>query len=347
MNGVINRRNFAALAAWAASAVGPLSVLAQTRLEKSKITVGVVGRSDINVLPLTIADRLGYFRAEGLDVELTDFSTPGSALQALVNGAVHVGASGYEQTLGLAARGHFLQCFFLMARSPGIAMGASVRSLPHFKTVADLKGKRVGVGVRESASHAIALWVLGRAGLTMGDVSFIHLDSPAAALAAFQMNQIDALSYGDPVLTMLEQRRAVHLVADSRSIKGAQALFGGPLPGACLYAHGAFIQQNPLTVQSMTMAVVRALKWLQTAGPSDLMKVIPESFLLGDRALYLTAIEKSRDVVSPYGLMPKEGPASAYRVFSELNSGFGVDRLDLEKTYTNEFALAARAHVQA
>ncbi len=347
MNGVINRRNFAAMAALAVSAAGSLSVLAQARLEKSKIIVGVAGRSDINVLPLTIADRLGYFRAEGLDVELVDFSTSASALQALVNGAVHVGASGYEQTLGIAGRGHFLQCFVLMARSPGIVMGASIRNIPHFKTVADLKGKRVGVGAHGSASHAIALWVLGRAGLAMADVSLTHLDSAAAALAAFQLNQIDALSYGDPVLTMLEQRRVVHLVADSRTIKGTLALFEGPLPGACLYAHGAFIQQNPLTVQAMTTAVVRALKWLQTAGPSDLMKVIPESFLLGDRALYLTAIGKGRDVVSPDGLMPRKGPTSAYRVFSEFNSGFGVDRRDLEKTYTNEFALAAKAHLKA
>jgi NitT/TauT family transport system substrate-binding protein len=155
------------------------------------------------------------------------------------------------------------------------------------------------------------------------------------------------LSYGDPVLTILEQRRSVHLVADSRTMKGTQALFNGPLPGACLYAHSAFLQQNPLTAQAMTMAVVRALKWLQTAGPSDLMKVIPEPFLLGDRALYLSAIGKGREVVSPDGLMPKEGPLSAYRVFSDLYSGLGVERVDLAKTYTNEFALVAKAHFKA
>jgi NitT/TauT family transport system substrate-binding protein len=324
--------------------VVPVPLYAQPRLEKSKIFIAVVGRSDIPLLPLTIADRLGYFRAEGLEVDLIDFSSGGSALQALISGAVQIGASGYEQTLGVAARGHFLQSFVLMGRLPAIAVVVSTRNLPHFKTVADLRGKRLGVGAVGSASHAIANGILIHAGLAPGDVTLIHLESARDALAAFQSNQIDALSYGDPVVTQLEQKRMVHLVADSRTLKGTRALFGGALPSACLYAHGAFLQQNPLTAQAMTTAVLRALKWLQTAGPSDMMKVIPEPFMLGDRALYLTAISKGRDAVSPDGMMPKLGPTFAYNLFKALDSAVGADRIDLEKTYTNQFVAVANAH---
>ncbi|WP_210546148.1 ABC transporter substrate-binding protein [Rhodoferax sp. PAMC 29310] len=340
----INRREFSFRATLAASAVGFRPAWAQTRLERSKVLIGLAGRSEISLLPLAIADRLGYFRAEGLDVELIDFPSSGSALQALLNGAVHVSASGYEQILNQSARGHFLQSFVLMAQSPAVAVGVSIRNLPHFKTVADLRGKKMGVGAPGSASHAIAHWVMARAGLTQGDVMLVHFGGAAEALAAFQLNQIDATSYGDPIVTMLEQKRILHLVADSRTMKGRQALFGGPLPGSCLYAHSAFVQQNPLTAQAMTLAVVRALRWIQTAGPSDLMKVIPEPFMIGDRALYLTAIGKGREAVSPDGVMPKSGPMSAFRVFSEVEPGFGVERIDLSKTYTNEFAAVAKAH---
>lgn len=344
---LIHRRDFGAWAALASSFVVSDSLHAQPRLEKSKIFIAVAGRSDIPLLPLTLADRLGYFRAEGLDVEVIDFPSGGTVLQALVSGAVQVGATGYEQTLVVAARGHFSQSFVLMGRLPGIAMGVSTLNLPHFKTVADLNGKRVGVGVLGSTSHAIAHWVLRRAGVALGDVSIVPLESSTEALAAFQSNQIDALSYGDPVLTQLEQKKLLHLVADSRTLKGTQELFGGPLPAACLFAHGVFLQQNPLTAQAVTTAVVRALKWLQTAGPSDMMKVIPESFMLGDRVLYLTAISKGRDAVSPDGLMPKSGPTFAHNIFKSLNSAVSADRFDLEKTYTNEFAIVANAHFKA
>lgn len=343
----INRRDFSAWTAIASSVAVPWPLLAQPRLERPKVFFAVVGRSDIPHLPLTIADRLGYFRYEGLDVEIIDFQNDRSALQALISGAVQVGAGGYEQTLGVAARGHFLQSFVLMGRLPAIAMGVSTHNLPHFKTVADLKGKRVGVGVPGSASHAIAHWVLTHAGLAPGDVSFVHLAGAADALAAFQSNQIDALSYGDPVVTLLEHRRAVHLVADSRTWKGSMAIFGGAPPAACLYAHGAFLQQNPLMAQAMTTAVVRALRWLQTASPSDMMKTIPEPYMLGDRALYLSAISKGRDAVSPDGLMPKSGPKFAYRIFAGLESVADPARIDLERTYTNEFATLANAHFKA
>jgi NitT/TauT family transport system substrate-binding protein len=345
----VNRREFSAWTALVAMASksGPARAQAQARLEKSKVLVGVDGRSAIGLLPLTLADRLGYFRSEGLDVELIDFPNAANTLQSLLNGVVHVAASGYEQTQTLAARGHFLQSFVLMAQSPAVAVGVASRTFPHYKTVADLKGKRLGVGGQGSASHAIAHWILARAGLTPNDVNLVHLESAAEALAAFQLNQIDALSYDDPVLTMLEQRRLVHLIADSRTMKGTEALFGTPLPSACLYAHGAFIQQNRHTAQALTLAVVRALKWIQTAGPSDLMKVVPEAFMLGDRALYLTAIGKGREALSPDGLMPKAGPASVFRVFSELAPGFSIERIDPTKTYTNEFALVAKAHFKA
>lgn len=340
----IYRRDFVAWAAVASAFIAPNILRAQPRLEKSRVVIAIDGRSDIPFLPLTIADRLGYFRAEGLDVEVVDFSSASSALQALVSGSVQIGAGGYEKILETTARGHFLQSFVLLGRLPAIAMGVSTRNLPHFKTVADLKEKKVGVGASGSASHAIANRVVQQAGLTLQDVDWVHLDSAPEALGMFLSYQIDALSYGDPVMTQLEHKRLVHLVADSRTLVGAQALFGGLLPTSCLYAHGSFLQQNPLTVQALATAVVRALKWLQTAGPSDMMKVIPESFMLGDRALYLSAINKGQESVSPDGMMPKEGPTFVYSLFNKLKSATDVVRLDLGKTYTNDFVRVANTH---
>ena len=83
-------------------------------------------------MPLTIANKLGYFRDEGLDVELVDFSSASSALQALLKGSVQIEAGGYEQILGTFARGHFLQSLVLLGRLTAIAKGVSTRNLPHF-----------------------------------------------------------------------------------------------------------------------------------------------------------------------------------------------------------------------
>ena len=110
-------------------------------------------------------------------------------------------------------------------------------------------------------------------------------------------------------MTMLEQKSEVRIVHDTRTLKGTQEVFGGPMPAGCLYASSDFVQKNPGTCQVLANAVVHSLKWLQTAGPSDMIKTVPESYLLGDRALYLAACNKVREAISPDGMFPDEGPA--------------------------------------
>lgn len=59
------------------------------------------------------------------------------------------------------------------------------------------------------------------------------------------------------------------------SEEGARAVFGELLPAGSLYTEQDFTKQNPDTVQALTNAMVRALKWLQKASPEDVAKVIP------------------------------------------------------------------------
>jgi NitT/TauT family transport system substrate-binding protein len=139
-------------------------------------------------------------------------------------------------------------------------------------------------------------------------------------------------------MTTLEQRGEVRIVADTRSLKGTVDLFGGPMPATCLYAATEFLEKNPVTVQALTSAAVHGLKWLQTAGPSDLMKTVPEVYLLGDRALYLAAFDRVRESISPDGLMPVDGPATVLKALAAFDSSIRSERTELIRTYSNEFA---------
>jgi NitT/TauT family transport system substrate-binding protein len=58
----------------AAAAVAVPSLRAQGRIEKTKVTIAVGGKAAFYYLPLTIAEQLGYFKAEGLEVEISDFA---------------------------------------------------------------------------------------------------------------------------------------------------------------------------------------------------------------------------------------------------------------------------------
>jgi NitT/TauT family transport system substrate-binding protein len=347
MQTFLTRRRFAALAGAAAAAVAAPALRAQPKLEKSKLAIAVGGKAAFYYLPLTISEQLGYFKAEGLDVEISDFAGGARSLQALVGGSADVVAGAYEHTINMQSKSQFIQSFVLMGRAPQIAMGVSTKAFPNYRSIADLRGKKIGVSAPGSSTNMVANLVLSRAGLKASDVSFVGVGTSAGALAALRSGQIDAMSNTDPVMTMLEQKGEVKIISDTRTLKGTNEVFGGPMPAACFYTHGEFVQKNPNTCQALANAIVHGLKWLQTAGPSDIIKTVPEGYLLGDRALYLASFNKVREAIALDGLIPEEGAKTALKALASFEPSIKADKIDLGKTYTNEFARRAKERYKA
>lgn len=344
---MFSRRRFVAATALAGASVSVPRLWAQPRLEKVKVTIAAGGKGSFHHLPLTIADQLGYFSAEGVDVDLVDVEGGSAALQAVVPDSTDIISGAYENTLKLQATGQSYQSFILQGRAPAISMGLSLRALSHYRTPADLKGMKIGVSVSGSPTHMVANLMLARGGLRPSDVTFIEVGTAQGALSALRSGQIDVLSHVDPVMTILEQKGEIRLIADTRTLKGTVDVFGGPMPSGCLYAPSSFIQKNPNTVQAVTYAMAHALKWLQTAGPLDILRTVPPSFLLGDRALYLAAFHKVRDAISPDGMMSDFGPRHVARVLASFDPSIRFDKIELSKTFTNEFAKKAKDRFKA
>ena len=121
-----------------------------------------------------------------------------------------------------------------------------------------------------------------------------------------------------------------------------QSLFMA-MPAAVLYMKRDFVDKNPNTVQALTNAIVRADKWIQQAGPSDVVKTVPESFLLGDRAVYIDAFLKAQKALSPDGMIPDQGPATALRALQSIDDSLKNAKIDLKAVYTNDFVRKANA----
>ncbi|CAN5488248.1 ABC transporter substrate-binding protein [soil metagenome] len=343
----LSRRAFTSAAAFAVAGVAAPSLWAQPKLEKSKIALAVGGKAAFYYLPLTISEQLGYFKAEGLDVEISDFAGGARALQALVGGSADVVSGAYEHTINMQSKNQFIESFVLQGRAPQIAVGVSTKNMANYKTLADLKGKKIGVSAPGSSTNMVANLILSRGGLKPTDVSFVGVGTAAGALAALRSGQIDAMSNTDPVMTMLEQKGDVRIISDTRTLKGTQEVFGGNMPAACLYASTEFVQKNPNTCQALANAIVHGLKWLQTAGPSDIIKTVPEGYLLGDRALYLASFNKVREAISLDGIMTEEGTRTALKALASFDPAIKPEKIDLSKTYTNDFARKAKDRFKA
>ena len=323
--------------------LAPALALAQGVPEKKEVHIAVGGKSSLYYLPLTIAEQLGYFKAEGLTLNISDFAGGSQALRAVVGGSADVVSGAYEHTLNMQPKGQFLQCFVQQGRAPQIAIGIATVRAKSYKSPKDLKGLKVGVSAPGSSTHMIFNHLLSTGGLKPSDVSIIGVGLGAAAVTALKTGQIDAVVNTDPVMTKLEQDGDVKIIADTRTLKGTELVLGGPMPAGCLYAPVEFIRKNPNTIQALTNAIVRADKWIHAASPQDVLRTVPESYLLGDKALYLFSFNKVKEAISPDGYISDAGAKTALRVIPTFNPEVKASEITLGLTYTNEFVKRANA----
>jgi NitT/TauT family transport system substrate-binding protein len=72
---------------------------------------------------------------------------------------------------------------------------------------------------------------------------------------------------------------------------------------------------------------------------------VPESYLLGDRAVYVDAFLAAKGALSADGLFPEAGPETARRALASIDPEIAAAKIDLKAIYTNEFAKRANASV--
>lgn len=324
---------------------------AQAAARPAPLTLAV-GTHDAFVfrhLPLRIAQALDFFTSEGVAVSLQPYASDLLALQAVQRGEADVCAVDFEQllrsiniSLDLDAR-----CFVLQGRAPQAALGVSRRWVPRINTLKDAQLRRVGVSSLGSLSHTVACLALMQAGVSPTAVVFVPLADEKEAAAALRAGRVQALCHGDLLMTRLEQQGDVRIVSDARTLSGTQALFAGGVPGGCLVAPAAFLQKRSAQAQALANGVVHALKWLQTAGPADIVKMAPPLLTGKERSVYLGAFASARETFSPDGLMPEGGAVTALRALALSAPDTVAASIQPERRFTQGFARKAKTKFSA
>jgi NitT/TauT family transport system substrate-binding protein len=312
-------------------------------IEKKQLTLAVGGKTALYYLPLTICERLGYFKEQGLDVTINDFRGGAQSLQALVGGSVDVVTGAYEHTIRMQAKGQDIRAVIELGRFPGIVVGVRKEKAASYKSAADLKGNKIGVSAPGSSTNFFVMYLMSKAGLKPTDASFIGVGIGPSAVAAVKKGEIDALSNLDPMMTKLEQDGDIKVVADSRSEEGTRAIFGGSNPAAVLYVKQDFIEKNPNTVQALVNAFYKTLKWLETATPEQIAATVPEEYFLGDKALYIASVKANKPVYSVTGVIPAAGMQSAADMLVAFETELKDAKVDLAKTFDDRFVTKAAA----
>jgi NitT/TauT family transport system substrate-binding protein len=316
--------------------------------EKKNLVIATPNRAALIYAPLIVAEQLGYFAQMGVELEINEQPSMLKAQQAAVSGAADAVCGWVENTLAQQAKGQAFQCFVLMARAPQMALVVTKERADSLTTLASLRGKKVGVLALGSPTHTVAHAALRKAGLRSAEMGFVSVGSAASATAALRSGQIDALVHMDPLITQLEQRDEIRVLADMRNPAATWLATGMELPSSCLYATPEFLQRMPGLAQAASDALVMALRWLSQASLLDVMKLMPDSYLGDDRQAFIASFERMRLSLSKDGLMPERAARQLMEAMQSADPTLrAAEPMDASKCYTNAFALRSQQRLKS
>ena len=211
----------------------------------ARVRIAYASRSS-SAMPLYMALQKGYFKAEGLDVEIIQMN-PRLGATAVVNGDVAF-ATPFTSTFRAILQGFPMKLVFInLKKGPYYVM---VR--PEIKDVQQLKGKKIGVATIRGTDQLVAEEMLQAKGFNPSQLQAVAIGDGPLRMQALISGAVDAISVAPPHDLMLKKM-------------GYPALVGPPevgLPSAGMLTSDRLIKENPQLVKRPLKALLRSHRYI-------------------------------------------------------------------------------------
>src|SRR5438552_6646672 len=301
-----------------------------------KVSLMVGGYEKIIYLPAKLAESLGYFKAEGLDVELLNEGAGVDAENEMLAGAVQGVVGFYDHCVDLQTKGKTIESVVQLAHAPGEVELVS-NKYPQVKSMADLRGKNMGVTGLASSTNFLTQFLMLKAGVPPGEFNSLPVGAGSTFIMAMQQGKIQAGMTTEPTISRLLKTGEARVLVDLRTLEKTKDALGGTYPAASLYMPTAWVDKNKPTVQKLTNAFVKALRFINTHSAAEIADKMPKDFYVGDKEGYVKALDAGKGMFTADGVMPKGGPETVLSVLSTFSKNVKGKTVDLSKTYTTEF----------
>ena len=301
-----------------------------------KITIMVGGYEKQIYLPAKLAESLGYFKDEGLDVELLNEAAGVDAENQLLAGAVQGVVGFYDHCVDLQAKGKFVESIVQFSQAPGEVEMVSSKH-PDIKSPADFKGKSLGVTGLGSSTNFLTLFMASKAGLKPGDVVTVPVGAGGTFIAAMQQDQIQAGMTTEPTISRMIKTGEASVLVDMRTVESTRQALGGTYPAASLYMEASWVDAHKEEAQKLANAFVKTLRYINTHSAAEIADKMPKDFYVGDKDGYIKALDDGKGMFTSDGVMPEDGPKTVLAVLSEFSKNVKGKQIDLSKTYTTDF----------
>ncbi len=306
-----------------------------------KVTIIIGGYEKQIYLPAKLTEALGYFKAEGLDVDLLNEASGVDAENEMLAGAVQGVVGFYDHCVDLQAKGKYVQSVVQFSQAPGEVELVSTKH-PEIKSMADLRGKSLGVTGLGSSTNFLSQYLMVKSGVPLGEFSTIPVGAGTTFIMAMQQDKIQAGMTTEPTISRMLKTGEAQILVDMRTVEKTKAALGGTYPAASLYMSSDYVAKNKPTVQKLANAFVKTLKFINTHSASEIADKMPKDFYAGDKDGYIKALADGKAMFTPDGVMPAGGPETVLAVLGAFSKNVKGKTIDLSKTYTTEFVKNAK-----
>ena len=217
-------------------AVAALSRQVRAQGSVKEIRVGYQ-KNGVLVIARQQAALENHFKPAGIEVKWVEFSSGPPMMEAMNVGSVDYGAVGDSPPVFAQAAGAAI--VYAAGQPVTNGQGILVPADSSIRSIADLKGKRVGF-TKGSSAHNIVVQTLEKAGLTYSDITPIYLTPPDAG-PAFANGGIDAWSIWDPYFAIGETKQNGRILVNAFEITKSNSFYIANRDFA--KSHGPILQQ--------------------------------------------------------------------------------------------------------
>src|SRR4051812_45914853 len=247
-----------------------------------KITLMVGGLEKQISLPFMLTQRLGYFKDEGLDVELLTEPSGVDAEDELLAGAVQGVGGFYDHCVDLQSKGKFVESVVQINQAPGEVELVSTKH-PEIKSPADFKGTSLGVTGLGSSTNFLTQYLAVKYGVKLGDFTSVPVGAGDTFIAAMQQDKIQAGMTTEPTISRLLKTGEAKVLVDLRSKEATKAALGGTYPATSLYMQTSWVESHKTETQKLANALVKTLHFIGTHSADEIADKMPKEYLVGDR----------------------------------------------------------------
>ncbi len=227
-----------------------LAVVGSAAAAGATLTVGKADANASPILPVNVADKLGFFKTHGLEVKIANFTGGSKLSQAMVAGSIDIGV-GAGTEMAFVAKG--APIIAVCDDAPSIPfIGIAVPWDSPIHTIGQLKGKKIGISSAGSLTDWLARELAHHEGWGPDGVRPVAIGNGATAvLAAFRTQAIDAdISVTSNIFNWEEKKQARLLIPVSQYV--------GNIAAGTIYATQHLIESNPDALRGFLAA------WLET-----------------------------------------------------------------------------------